>query len=141
MQFHPEVVHSEMGMEILSNFLLKICKCKAEWSMANYIEESIRQIRDTVGEKRVILGLSGGVDSSVAAALIHRAIGRQLTCVFVDNGLLRLYEREQVEKLYGDHFDLDVRVAKKSKLFLDRLKGVADPEKKRKIIGLSLIHI
>ena len=109
--------------------------------MANYIEESIRQIRDTVGEKRVILGLSGGVDSSVAAALIHRAIGRQLTCVFVDNGLLRLNEREQVEKLYGDHFDLDVRVAKKSKLFLDRLKGVADPEKKRKIIGNSFVEV
>ena len=141
MQFHPEVAHSEMGMEVLSNFLLKICKCKGEWSMANYIEESIRQIRDTVGEKRVILGLSGGVDSSVAAALIHRAIGRQLTCVFVDNGLLRLHEREQVEKLYGDHFDLDVRVAKKSKLFLDRLKGVADPEKKRKIIGNSFVEV
>jgi GMP synthase (glutamine-hydrolysing) len=141
MQFHPEVAHSEMGMEVLSNFLLKICKCKGEWSMANYIEESIRQIRDTVGEKRVILGLSGGVDSSVAAALIHRAIGKQLTCVFVDNGLLRLHEREQVEKLYGDHFDLDLRVAKKSKLFLDRLKGVADPEKKRKIIGNSFVEV
>ena len=141
MQFHPEVAHSEMGMEVISNFLLKICKCKGEWSMANYIEESIRQIRDTVGEKRVILGLSGGVDSSVAAALIHRAIGKQLTCVFVDNGLLRLHEREQVEKLYGDHFDLDVRVAKKSKLFLDRLKGVADPEKKRKIIGNSFVEV
>ena len=141
MQFHPEVAHSEMGMEVLSNFLLKICKCKGEWSMANYIEESIRQIRDTVSEKRVILGLSGGVDSSVVAALIHRAIGKQLTCVFVDNGLLRLHEREQVEKLYGDYFDLDVRVAKKSKLFLDRLKGVADPEKKRKIIGNSFVEV
>ena len=126
---------------IISNFLIKICKCKGEWSMTNFIEESIRQIRVTVGEKRVILGLSGGVDSSVAAALIHRAIGKQLTCVFVDNGLLRLNEREQVEKLYGDHFDLDVLVAKKSKLFLDRLKGVADPEKKRNIIGNSFVEV
>ena len=109
--------------------------------MTNFIEESIRNIRVIVGKKRVILGLSGGVDSSVAAALIHRAIGKQLTCVFVDNGLLRLNEREQVEKLYGDHFDLDVRVAKKSKLFLDRLKGIADPEKKRKIIGNSFVEV
>ena len=129
MQFHPEVAHSEMGMEVLSNFLLKICKCRAEWSMANYIEESVRQIRETVGDRRVILGLSGGVDSSVAAALIHKAIGKQLTCLFVDNGLLRLHEREQVEKLYGDHFDLDLRVAKKANLFLKRLKDVSDPEK------------
>jgi GMP synthase (glutamine-hydrolysing) len=112
-----------MGMEVLANFLFKICKCKAEWSMANYIEESIAQIRDSVGDKRVILGLSGGVDSSVAAALIHRAIGRQLTCVFVDNGLLRLNEREQVEKLYGDHFDLDLRVAKKANLFFRSPEG------------------
>ena len=140
-QFHPEVAHSEMGMEVLANFLFKICKCKAEWSMANYIEESIAQIRDIVGEKRVILGLSGGVDSSVAAALIHRAIGRQLTCVFVDNGLLRLNEREQVEKLYGDHFDLDLRIAKKANLFLGRLKGVSDPEKKRKIIGNTFVEV
>ena len=129
MQFHPEVAHSEMGMEVLTNFLVKICKCKREWSMASYIEESVKNIRETVGDKRVILGLSGGVDSSVAAALIHKAIGRQLTCVFVDNGLLRLHEREQVEKLYGDHFDLDLRVAKKSNLFLRRLK--ASPSRKR----------
>ncbi|NCG08233.1 MAG: glutamine-hydrolyzing GMP synthase [Verrucomicrobia bacterium] len=141
MQFHPEVAHSEMGMEVLGNFILKICKCDHNWSMANYIEHSIRQIRETVGDQRVILGLSGGVDSSVAAALIHRAIGKQLTCVFVDNGLLRLHEREQVEKLYGDHFDLDLRVARKSKLFLDRLKGVADPERKRKIIGNTFVEV
>jgi len=141
MQFHPEVAHSEMGMELLANFLLKICKCKAEWSMASYIEESVQKIRDTVGEKNVILGLSGGVDSSVAAALIHKAIGKQLTCVFVDNGLLRLHEREQVEKLYGDHFDLDLRVAKKSELFLGRLKDVSDPEKKRKIIGNTFVEV
>lgn len=141
MQFHPEVAHSEMGMEVIGNFLFKVCQCKAEWSMASYIEESVQKIREMVGQQRVILGLSGGVDSSVAAALIHKAIGKQLTCVFVDNGLLRLHEREQVEKLYGDHFDLDVRVAKKASLFLNRLKGVSDPEKKRKIIGNTFVEV
>ncbi|MFP4167191.1 MAG: glutamine-hydrolyzing GMP synthase [Opitutales bacterium] len=141
LQFHPEVAHTEMGMEVLANFLFKICRCKAEWSMARYIEHAVRQIREQVGEQRVILGLSGGVDSSVAAALIHKAIGKQLTCLFVDNGLLRLHEREQVEKLYGDHFDLDLRVARKSSLFLERLKDVSDPEKKRKIIGNTFIEV
>jgi len=140
-QFHPEVAHSEMGMELLANFLLKICKCEAEWSMANYIEQSVERIRETVGDRRVILGLSGGVDSSVAAALIHKAIGKQLTCVFVDNGLLRLHEREQVEKLYGDHFDLDLRVAKKANLFLIFFKGAAATEKKRKIIGNTFVEV
>ncbi len=141
LQFHPEVAHSEMGMEVLANFLLKICGCSTEWSMANYIDHSVDKIRATVGDQRVILGLSGGVDSSVAAALIHKAIGRQLTCVFVDNGLLRLHEREQVEKLYGDHFDLDLRVARKAPLFLRKLKGVSDPERKRKIIGNTFVEV
>ena len=128
-QFHPEVAHSEMGTEIISNFLFKICDCKTNWSMANFIEESIRKIRDAVGDDFVILGLSGGVDSSVAAALIHKAIGKQLTCVFVDNGLLRLHEREQVKKLYSDHFDLDVRVVDRADLFLERLKDICLLEK------------
>ncbi len=141
MQFHPEVVHSEKGMEVIANFLFKICECTADWSMANYIKETVERIRETVGDERVILGLSGGVDSSVAAALIHKAIGRQLTCVFVDNGLLRLAEREQVEKLYSDHFNLDLRVADKCKLFLDRLDGISDPEQKRKIIGNTFIEV
>lgn len=140
MQFHPEVAHSEMGMEVIANFLFKVCGCSADWSMANYIEQTVQKIRDMVGDEHVILGLSG-VDSSVAAALIHKAIGRQLTCVFVDNGLLRLHEREQVEKLYGDHFDLDVRVADKRKLFLDRLADVSDPEQKRKIIGNTFVEV
>ena len=117
MQFHPEVAHSEGGMQILKNFLLKICGCSADWSMANYIEAAVINIQSQVGTKRVILGLSGGVDSSVAAALIHKAIGRNLTCVFVDNGLLRLNERAQVERLYGDHFDLDLRVVDAADLF------------------------
>jgi GMP synthase (glutamine-hydrolysing) len=141
MQFHPEVAHSEMGTEVIANFLFKICGCDSDWSMANYIEQTIENIRKQVGDERVILGLSGGVDSSVAAALIHKAIGKQLTCVFVDNGLLRLHEREQVVKLYGDHFDLDVRVADKGKFFLDRLAGVSDPETKRKIIGNAFVEV
>ena len=141
MQFHPEVAHSEMGTEVIANFLFKICHCQSDWSMANYIETTVQNIRQTVGSERVILGLSGGVDSSVAAALIHKAIGKQLTCVFVDNGLLRLHEREQVEKLYGDHFDLDVRVADKAQFFLQRLAGVSDPEAKRKIIGNSFVEV
>ncbi len=141
LQFHPEVAHSELGIELLRNFLCKICGAEANWSMSEYIERKVEEIRETVGKDRVILGLSGGVDSSVAAALIHRAIGKQLTCVFVDNGLCRLHEREQVEKLYGDHFDLDLRVARKSALFLKKLKGVSDPERKRKIIGRTFVEV
>lgn len=141
LQFHPEVAHSELGTEVIANFLFKICACAADWSMANYIEQTVQTIRETVGDEYVILGLSGGVDSSVAAALIHKAIGRQLTCVFVDNGLLRLHEREQVEKLYGDHFDLNLRVADKRQCFLERLEGIADPEQKRKIIGNTFVEV
>lgn len=141
LQFHPEVHHSEMGMEVIQNFLHSICGCKGDWSMADFIEESVNTIREMVGEQRVILGLSGGVDSSVTAALLHRAIGKQLTCVFVDNGLLRLNEREQVKQLYGDHFDLDLRIVPASQKFLTALKGVTDPERKRKIIGKVFIQI
>lgn len=141
LQFHPEVAHSELGIEVLRNFLVKICGCRDNWSMSGYIERKVNEIREAVGKDRVILGLSGGVDSSVAAALIHKAIGRQLTCVFVDNGLCRLHEREQVQKLYGDHFDLDLRVARKSAVFLKKLKGVSDPERKRKIIGRTFVEV
>ncbi len=141
MQFHPEVAHSELGTEIIANFLFKVCGCKTNWSIANFIEESVQKIKNTVGDEHVILGLSGGVDSSVAAALIHKAIGKQLTCVFVDNGLLRLHEREQVEKLYSDHFQLDVRVADRANLFLERLVNVSDPETKRKIIGNTFVEV
>lgn len=140
-QFHPEVDHTEGGLNILENFLRKICGGKADWSMASLAEESIRSIRETVGEERVLLGLSGGVDSSVAAALIHKAIGRQLTCVFVDNGLLRLNERELVVDLYKRHFNMDVRVARAGGKFLKRLKGVSDPERKRKIIGKTFVEV
>jgi len=141
LQFHPEVHHTDRGTEIIQNFLYDICGCRGDWSMSDFIEESISKIRESVGDERVILGLSGGVDSSVTAALLHKAIGRQLTCVFVDNGLLRLNEREQVKKLYGDHFNLDLKVVSAARHFLEPLKGVSDPEKKRKIIGRVFIRI
>ena len=140
-QFHPEVDHTEGGINILENFLRNICGAKADWSMADFVRESVEQIREMVGKDRVLLGLSGGVDSSVAAALIHKAIGRQLTCVFVDNGLLRLNERELVVDLYRRHFDMDVRVARRGSEFLNKLKGVTDPERKRKIIGNTFVKV
>ncbi|MFT3782846.1 MAG: glutamine-hydrolyzing GMP synthase [Nibricoccus sp.] len=141
LQFHPEVFHSERGIEVVRNFLVGICGCKGDWSTANFIERKIQEIRETVGKSRVILGLSGGVDSSVAAALIHRAIGKQLTCVFVDNGLLRKDEREHVVDLYKRNFKIDLRVADSGALFLKKLKGVSEPEQKRKIIGRTFIEV
>ena len=140
-QFHPEVDHTQGGVNILENYLERICGCKGDWSMASMAEESIASIKETVGSDRVLLALSGGVDSSVAAALIHKAIGRQLTCVFVDNGLLRLNERELVVDLYRRHFKMDVRVARAGGKFLKRLKGVSDPERKRKIIGNTFVEV
>jgi GMP synthase (glutamine-hydrolysing) len=126
---------------VIRNFLLGICGAKQDWTTKDYIAHSVADIRAKVGKERVLLGLSGGVDSSVAAALIHKAIGKQLTCVFVDNGLLRAGEREQVEKLYADHFHIDLRVVDASKLFLGRLKGVSEPEAKRKIIGNTFVEV
>ncbi len=141
LQFHAEVSHSERGLDIIRNFLVGICGCTGDWSTANFIERKIEEIREAVGKSRVILGLSGGVDSSVAAALIHKAIGKQLTCVFVDNGLLRQGEREYVISLYKRNFKIDLRVADSAPLFLKKLKGVADPEQKRKIIGRTFIEV
>ncbi len=140
-QFHPEVFHSERGVEVIRNFLVGICGCTGDWSMSNFIDRKISEIREIVGKSRVILGLSGGVDSSVAAALIHKAIGRQLTCVFVDNGLLRKGEREYVVALYKRNFKIDLRVADASSLFLRRLKGIEEPEQKRKIIGRTFVEV
>ena len=140
-QFHPEVFHTERGVEVIRNFLLNVCGAAQDWTTKDYIKHSIDEIRRTVGKSRVILGLSGGVDSSVAAALIHKAIGKQLTCVFVDNGLLRAGEREVVEKLYGDHFHIDLWVVDAAQLFLRRLKGVEEPEQKRKIIGRTFVEV
>ena len=140
-QFHPEVAHSERGLEIIKNFLFRICKGKPNWVMGDYVQTAIEDIRNRVGDSHVILGLSGGVDSSVAAALIQKAIGKQLTCVFVDNGLLRLGERQQVEKMFRGKFKVDLRVVDASAIFLKKLKGVRDPEKKRKIIGREFIAV
>lgn len=141
-QFHPEVFHSERGTEVIRNFLVGVCKAKQDWTTADFINKAVAEIKATVGKKsRVLLGLSGGVDSSVAAALIHKAIGKQLTCVFVDNGLLRKGEREVVESLYARNFKIDVRVVDASALFLRRLKGVTDPEQKRKIIGRTFVEV
>jgi GMP synthase (glutamine-hydrolysing) len=140
-QFHPEVFHTERGVDVIRNFLVGVCGARQDWSMKNFIAQAVADIRTTVGSGRVILGLSGGVDSSVAAALIHQAIGPQLTCVFVDNGLLRQGEREAVVELYKKHFQIDLRVADAASLFLRRLKGVDDPEQKRKIIGRTFIEV
>src|SRR5688572_15599028 len=140
-QFHPEVFHTERGGDMIRNFLVKVCGATQDWTTKDFIAHAVADIRDKVGKDRVLLGLSGGVDSSVAAALLHKAIGRQLTCVFVDNGLLRKGERELVEKLYGDHFHIDLRVVDASKLFLRRLKGVSEPEQKRKIIGRTFVEV
>ncbi len=140
-QFHPEVFHTERGVDVIRNFLLGVCGVKADWTTRDFIAHAIEGIRAQVGKGRVLLGLSGGVDSSVAAALLHRAIGSQLTCVFVDNGLLRKGEREAVEKLYGDHFSIDLRVVDASRTFLRRLRGITDPEQKRKIIGRTFVEV
>ena len=133
--------HTERGVEVIRNFLVGVCGAKQDWSMENFIVRTVEEIRATVGSGRVILGLSGGVDSSVAAALIHKAIGRQLTCVFVDNGLLRQGERDAVVELYKKHFQIDLRVADAARMFLRRLKGVSEPEEKRKIIGRTFIEV
>jgi GMP synthase (glutamine-hydrolysing) len=140
-QFHPEVFHTERGVDMIKNFLVRICGAKQDWTTKDFIAHSVAGIRSKVGKGRVLLGLSGGVDSSVAAALLHKAIGKQLTCVFVDNGLLRKGEREYVRDLYGKHFNIDLRVVDASKLFLKRLAGVTDPEQKRKIIGRTFVEV
>ena len=135
-QFHPEVVHTPRGAELLGNWLFSVCQLAGDWSMASFVDEAIARIRAQVGAHgRVICGLSGGVDSSVAAALLHRAIGDRLTCIFVDNGLLRRGEREQVAAIFRDHFHVDLRVIDAEQRFLAALHDVTDPEHKRKIIG------
>jgi GMP synthase (glutamine-hydrolysing) len=140
LQFHPEVAHTEHGHAILKNFLAK-CGSRGSWTMESFIEQSVARIRRQVGAAGVVLGLSGGVDSSVAAVLIHKAIGDQLTCIFVDNGLLRAGEREQVEAMFGRHFKLRLKVADARQRFLDGLRGVTDPEQKRKRIGETFIRV
>ncbi len=141
LQFHPEVEHTKYGKKVLSNFVFEICGCSGDWSPKSFIEESIQSIRERVGNRRVLCALSGGVDSSVAAVLIHKAIGDQLHCVFVDTGLLRYREAEEVENVFRKHFNINLTVVKAQKLFFEKLKGVSDPEQKRKIIGREFIGV
>jgi GMP synthase (glutamine-hydrolysing) len=139
-QFHPEVTHTPRGARLFENFLYEICKAKGSWTMGNFVEEAVRRVREQVGSGKVICGLSGGVDSSVAAALIHKAIGDQLVCIFVDNGLLRKNERELVERTFRDHFHINLITHDATDAFLSNLKGVTDPQQKRKIIGREFIE-
>ena len=141
LQFHPEVVHTVFGKEVIQNFLFNICGCQADWTPASFIEENIKQIRAKVGDGKVLCALSGGVDSSVAAVLVHKAIGDQLTCVFVDNGLMRKGEPEQVEKTFREHYHINLIHYKGEERFLAKLAGVEDPEAKRKVIGEEFIRI
>jgi len=140
LQFHPEVAHTPRGKRMLKNFLLQVCGCKKTWTMKSFVKESVREIRSVVGDKKVILGLSGGVDSSVTALLLHQAVGGQLTCIFVDNGLLRHHEAEQVKGLFEKHFNVNLKYISAKRKFLQGLKGVVDPERKRKIIGRIFIE-
>jgi GMP synthase (glutamine-hydrolysing) len=140
-QFHPEVVHTEYGLQIISNFLFRICECFATWQLGDFVAEQIKEIRRKVGKKNVICGLSGGVDSSTAAVLVHKAIGRKLKCIFVNNGLLRKKEVEKVINVFQNNFKIDLHFAEASKTFLDKLKGITDPEEKRKIIGHEFIRV
>ena len=140
-QFHPEVTHTPQGAAMLKRFAQDICGCKGDWNMGDYVAEAVARIREQVGKEEVILGLSGGVDSSVAAALIHRAIGDQLTCIFVDTGLLRKNEAAQVMETFGQHLGVKVDMVDASARFMSELAGVADPEQKRKIIGREFVHV
>ena len=140
-QFHPEVTHTVQGRAMLNRFILDICQASPDWVMGNYVEEAVARIREQVGTEEVILGLSGGVDSSVAAALIHRAIGDQLTCVFVDHGLLRLHEGDAVMEMFAGKLHAKVIRVDASDLFLGKLKGISDPEAKRKIIGAEFVTV
>lgn len=141
LQFHPEVSHSRQGARILEKFILDICQCKSVWTTQNILQESIEKIQQDVGDEHVILGLSGGVDSSVLAVLIQKAIGKQLTCVFVDTGLLRLHEAEEVQSLFAKHLGINLITVNAEQRFLDALQGKDDPEEKRKIIGKLFIEI
>ncbi|WP_455514489.1 glutamine-hydrolyzing GMP synthase [Pseudostreptobacillus sp.] len=140
-QYHPEVTHSEHGFEMLKNFVFEIVGAEKNWSMENYIETTVKEIKEKVGDKKVILGLSGGVDSSVAAMLINKAIGKQLTCIFVDTGLLRKNEAKSVMDVYAQNFDMNIKCINAEERFLSKLKGVEDPEEKRKIIGKEFIEV
>jgi GMP synthase (glutamine-hydrolysing) len=140
-QFHPEVVHTDFGRQILENFAHEVCGCRGDWTPASFVEEKTASIRETVGDDHVVLGLSGGVDSSVAAALLHRALGDQLHCIFVNNGLLRKGEWTQVQDTFRGHFHMDLHAVDATDRFLERLDGVVDPEEKRVLIGNTFIDV
>jgi len=140
-QFHPEVTHTPHGVDILENFLYQACKCTGSWRMIDFLEDAVARVREQVKGGRVVCGLSGGVDSSVCAALLSKALGDRLTCVFVDNGLLRKNERDLVERTFRDHFAADLRVVDAADRFLDRLDGVSDPQEKRRLIGHTFIDV
>jgi len=140
-QFHPEVTHTEKGSQILSNFLFKSCGCLSRWTMQSFIKEAIANIKITVGKDKMVLGLSGGVDSSVAALLIHKAIGKNSRCIFIDNGLLRKGEAEQIKAVFKNLYHLNLSYVDRSKRFLERLKGITNPEEKRKIIGDEFVKV
>ncbi|WP_413778158.1 glutamine-hydrolyzing GMP synthase [Caproicibacterium sp. XB1] len=139
-QFHPEVQHTAFGQQMLHNFLFEVCKCNGDWVMSSFIEQTVAQIREKVGNKKVLCALSGGVDSSVAAVLMHKAIGKNLTCIFVDHGMLRKEEGNQVETIFRKQFDMNLIRVNAGKQFLQKLEGVTDPERKRKIIGEGFIR-
>ncbi len=139
-QFHPEVTHTPRGDVIFHNFLYEICKCAGKWTMENFVDETVRRVQEQVAGGTVICGLSGGVDSSVVAALLHKALGDKLACIFVDNGLLRKNERQLVESTFIHHFKINLRVHDASEQFLSALKGVSDPQQKRMIIGKEFIE-
>ena len=140
-QFHPEVTHSEFGKQMLANFLFRVCGCQGDWVIDNFIEQKIQELRQSIGSQNVILGLSGGVDSSVAAGLLSRAVGKQLTCVFVDHGLMRKNEGDEVEKTFTQLFDMNFIRVNCADRFMKALKGVTDPEEKRKIIGTEFFEV
>jgi len=141
LQFHPEVAHTERGTRILRNFIFRVCKCRPKWTMHSFIETTTREIQEKVGRDKVVCAISGGVDSAVTAVLINRAVGKQLTCIFVDNGVLRKGEADKVESTLKKHFHMNIVCVDASKRFLRKLKGVTDPEKKRKIIGNEFIRV
>ena len=140
LQFHPEVSHTAKGKQMLSNFLFEVCGCKRTWTMKSFMKDTVAEIRSRVGNQRVILGLSGGVDSSVTALVLHEAIGKNLICIFVDNGLLRKGEAEEVKSVFKEHFKLNLRFVRARRRFLTNLKDIEDPEKKRKVIGRTFIE-
>ena len=140
-QFHPEVVHTPNGTKIIKNFLFKVCGCEPSWTMASFVRQTIGDLKKKIGEERVICGISGGVDSSVTAVLLHKAIGKRLSCIFVDNGLLRSGESEEVMELFQEHYNMDIHLVDASQDFLEDLAGVTDPEEKRKLIGRRFISV